>query len=56
MMFSAFLLGLFASKFTTDSQFGWDSILKKRFFYKRVVNLFIVGGFYFAVRNSANRL
>jgi hypothetical protein len=56
MVVSSFVFGLFASKFITDNQFGWDSILKKRFFYKRVVNLFLIGGIYFALTNSINRL
>lgn len=56
MLFSAFVIGLISSKFLTDNQLGWDSLLEKRFFYKRLVNIFIVGGLYFAMRNSANRL
>lgn len=55
LLISSFVIGLFASKFFADRNVH-DSILRRRFFYKRYVNLFLVGGLYFALSNSANRL
>lgn len=31
-------------------------MLRKRYYYKRVVNIILVAGIYFGLRNSANRL
>jgi len=55
MMVSSFVFGLIASKVMADGQI-YDSILKKRYYYKRLTNLFIIVGAYFAMNNSANRL
>lgn len=52
---SAFVVGLFASKILAD-QTNYDSILKRRHYYKRLVNLFILTGMYLGLNNSANRL
>ena len=52
---SSFIFGLFASKLLAD-QTNFESILKRRFYYKRLVNVILAAGFYFAMNNSANRL
>lgn len=55
LVISSFVVGLFASKLYSDRSFC-DSLLRKRFYYKRLVNIFIATGIFFALTNSANRL
>lgn len=52
---TTFILGIFASKkFSSTSHF--DSIIKRRVLYKRIVNMFILAGLGFGMVNSSNRL
>ncbi len=55
LLASSFIIGLYASKLLSDNVYH-ESLLKRRIYYKRLVNLFIVAGVYFSLTNSANRL
>lgn len=55
LVISSFVVGLFASKILSDRSHH-DSLLRKRFYYKRMVNIFIATGLFLAMNNSANRL
>lgn len=52
---SAFVVGLFAAKVISDKTY-FESILRRKYFFKRLSNIFLVTGIYFALNNSANRL
>lgn len=52
---TSFVVGIFLSKVFADNAY-LDSILKRRYFYKRLLNLFLVAGLGFGMINSANRL
>jgi hypothetical protein len=55
MVVSTSIFGLFASKIFADMA-SHDSLIKRRLYYKRLVNLFIAAGFCSALINSSNRL
>lgn len=52
---TAFVVGLIVSKSMSEKT-NFESVLKQRFHYKRLVNIFLLAGIYFGLSNSANRL
>jgi hypothetical protein len=55
LVVSSFIFGLFASKILADRMFH-ESLLRKRFHFKRMTNIILAAGLFFALTNSANRL
>lgn len=55
LVVSSFIFGLFASKILADRMFN-ESLLRKRFHFKRMTNIILAAGLFFSLTNSANRL